>query len=232
MPDPGCGYRRVVLVAAALVPPTALLVPGLAGRARVLDAERDAALAAVTSVLDTRPERVVVVPPGSTRAEGDLRPTFTAAGVPDAVWSGGGGGAPVDDVPAAVALWLLDRAGWSGPVRVVGAADRALAVDELGAPGRVGAVLVGGGSARRGPNAPLAHDPRAAAADAALEAWLATLEPAGPHGLDDALARELAISALGPVRVLASSPGPLRCTGVAASAPFDATYLVATWVAP
>jgi hypothetical protein len=221
-----------VLVAAALVPPTALLVPGVAGRARVLDAERDAAIAAVASVLDADPEHVVVVPPGSARAEGRLRATFAAAGVPDVAWSGGGEGTPVDDVPAAVALWLLDRAGWSGPVRVVGSADRALAADELAAPGRVGAVLVGGGSARRGPRAPLASDPRAAAADAALQSWLATLDPAGPHGLDDALAVELAISALGPARVLASSPGPLRCTGVAASAPFDATYLVATWVAP
>ena len=77
-------------------------------------------------------------------------------------------------------------------------------VDELGAPGRVGAVLLGGGSARRGPHAPLAQDPRAAEADAALEAWLATLDPGGPAGLDDALAAELAISALGPARVLAA----------------------------
>lgn len=230
MVTPGCGYRRVVLVAAALVPPTALLVPGVAGRAPVLDAEREAALAAVAAVLDAGPERVVVVPPGSARAEGRLRATFTAAGVPDAAWSAGGEGVPVDDVPAAVALWLLDRAGWSGPVRVVGAADRALAAAELDAPGRVGAVLVGGGSARRGPNAPLAQDERAARADAALEAWLSTLDPSGPEGLDDALAEELAISALGPLRVLAAQPRPLRCSAVTGTAPFDATYLVATWV--
>lgn len=220
-----------MLVAAALIPPTALLVPGVAGRSQLLDAEREAALAAVAAVLDAGPELVVVVPPGSARAEGRLRATFTAAGVPDTAWSGGGEGAPVDDVPAAVALWLLDRAGWSDPVRVVGAADRALAVAELGAPGRVGAVLVGGGSARRGPHAPLAQDERAARADEALEDWLATLDPSGPHGLDDALADELAISALGPLSVLAAQPAPLRCSGVSGSAPFDATYLVATWVA-
>ncbi len=224
-----CGYRRVVLVAAALVPPTALLVPGVAGRAGVLDAEREAALAAVAAVVDAGPGHVVVVTPGSARAEGRLRATFTAAGVPDSAWSGGGAGAPVDDVPAAVALWLLARSGWTGPVRVVGA-DGPLAVDELRSPGPVGAVLVGGGSARRGPQAPLAQDARAAEADAALEAWLATLDPGGPAGLDDALAAELAISALGPARVLAACGEPLRCTAVTSTAPFDATYLVATWV--
>lgn len=219
-----------MLVAAALVPPTALLVPGVAGRARVLDAEREAALAAVTSVLDAEPGRVVVVTPGPIRAEGRLRPTFAAAGVPDRAWSGAGQGTPVDDVAAAVALWLLERSGWSGPVRVVGVAAGPVARAELGSPDRVGAVLVGGGSARRGPQAPLAQDPRAVEADAALEAWLRTLEPGGPAGLDDALAAELAISALGPVRELAACGSPLRCTGVTSSAPFDATYLVATWL--
>jgi len=219
-----------VLVAAALVPPTALLVPGVAGRADVLDAERRASLAAVTAVVDAGPAHVVVVTPGSARAEGRLRPTFTAAGVPDSAWSGGGEGTPVDDVAAAVALWLLDRSGWTGPVRVVGAADGPLAEAELRSPGPVGAVLVGGGSARRGPQAPLAQDPRAVEADAALEAWLATLDPAGPAGLDGALAAELAISALGPARVLAACGEPLRCAGVTSTAPFDATYLVATWV--
>lgn len=195
----------------------------------MLDAERETSLAAVATVVDAGPDHVVVVTPGSARAEGPLRATFTAAGVPDSAWSGAGSGVPVDDVPAAVALWLLDRAGWTGPVRVVGAAEGALAADELRSPGPVGAVLVGGGSARRGPQAPLAQDPRAVQADAALEAWLATLDPRGPAGLDDALAAELAISALGPVRALAACGEPLRCTAVTSTAPFDATYLVATW---
>lgn len=219
-----------MLVAAALVPPTALLVPGVAGRAGVLDAEREASLAAVAAVRAAGPAHVVVVTPGSARAEGSLRPTFTAAGVPDSAWSGGGTGTAVDDVPAAVALWLLDRAGWTGSVRVVGAGDGLLAVDELRSPGPVGAVLVGGGSARRGPQAPLAQDPRAVDADAALEAWLSTLDPDGPAGLDHELAAGLAISAFGPVRALAACGEPLRCTAVTSTAPFDATYLVATWV--
>ncbi len=244
-----------MLVAAALVPPTALLVPGAAGRATVLEPERGAALAAVGAILAAQPEVVVVVVPGAARAEGRLRPTLTAAGVPDAAWRGATAGqlppprpagpteppatseVVVDDVAAAVGLWLLDRAGWAGPTRVLGVGElgspdagprTGLAAAELAGPERVGALLVGGGSARRGPDAPLAEDPRAEAADAALAAWLETLGPAGPPGLDDALVAELAISALGPARVLVGLPG-LGCTGVSSFVPFGATYLVATW---
>jgi hypothetical protein len=245
-----------VLVAAALVPPTALLVPGAAGRAAVLGAERAAALEAVGAVLAAHPEIVVVVVPGTVRAEGRLRPTLTAAGVPDAAWRGAAGQrvlpgpedawettspseVVIDDVAAAVGLWLLARAGWSGPTRVLGVGEPAsgssgarphtgLAAAELAGAERVAALLLGGGSARRGPDAPLAEDPRAEAADAAMVAWLETLDPDGPRGLDDALAAELAISALGPARVLVGLPG-LRCTGVSSFLPLGATYLVATW---
>lgn len=216
------------MLAAALVPPTALLVPGVAGRATVLAAEREAALAAVGRLAAAGADTLVVIPPGSARATGRLRPTFAAAGIPDSAWSG----PPVlsdnvlvddvlvDDVAASVGLWLARAAGWSGEAEVSGADGPV----ELGP--RSVALLVGGGSARRGPDAPLAEDPRAQAVDEALVAWL---RAPGPSGLPSReLAEELAISAVGPLRVLAGGP-PMRCTGLRVSVPLGATYLVATW---
>ena len=54
-----------MITAVALVPGTALLVPGVAGRhGEVMGAIREAAVAAVSAVLDTGVHRVVVVAPG------------------------------------------------------------------------------------------------------------------------------------------------------------------------
>lgn len=113
-----------MLVAAALVPDTVLLVPGAAGRDDVLADLRAAALDAVAAVLDAEPELIVVVAPG--RRDGDLvgpvRASLTAAGIPDGRlgWSRAApDGAPVVGVAASVGLLMLARSGWTGPVRVV-----------------------------------------------------------------------------------------------------------------
>ncbi|HWS58832.1 MAG TPA: hypothetical protein VN257_09850, partial [Actinotalea sp.] len=212
-----------MLLAAALVPQTALLVPGAAGRAEVLTAERRAVLEAVADLVATGPDRVVLVVPGAVRpVTGRLRPTLAAAsidddrlgwpvpvlGVPSADPARGaapalavgppvaptvaGTAAPaagpdepavVDDVAAAVGLHLLARAGWRGPVGVVGASadadpagrGRALAAG----PQRVALLLCASLSARRGPGAPLAEDDRAPAFDDAVLADLARLGGAG-----------------------------------------------------
>ncbi|MDO8107395.1 hypothetical protein Q6348_09325 [Isoptericola sp. b441] len=215
-----------MLVAAALLPPTALLVPGVAGRADPLAAERSAALAATACVLAAAPDALVVVVPGTLRAEGRLRPVFTAAGVPDVRPHTAG---DVDDVPAAVGLWLALEAGWAGSVRALGAVDPGAVAAELGGPERVGALLVGGGSVRRGPDAPLPEDARAESADDALVRWVRSLDPS--QAPDRSLAAELGMSAVEPVAALAALGAPLRCTAVAATLPLGATYVVATWEA-
>lgn len=198
-----------MLTAAALVPDTALLVPGVAGRSTdPLAGLREAAVAAVGRVVGSGARRLVVVAPGArTRIlDEPLRGSLAAAGVPDVLlgWPvPGPPGAPVPSVPSAVALHLIahvERSRAQGrpesdegtpddlPVMVVEVAPdepaarlRGLGA-ELAADVPTACVVVGSLSARHGPDAPLADDARAPAFDAAL---LADLVDAGP----DALAR-------------------------------------------
>lgn len=130
--DPVSGYRRGVLAIAVLVPETALLVPGAAGRAPVLAEVRRAAVEAATTLVQGRPDRVVVVAPAAQdrRLESPHRPSLASAGVGDTVlaWSMPDDDRPVAEgargparptVGASVALLLLAHAGWTGPVTVV-----------------------------------------------------------------------------------------------------------------
>ncbi len=226
---------------AALVPDTALLVPGVAGRGPGLADLRAAALDAVTAVLADKPAAVVVVAPGAVDRQRPApgRVTLAAAGVPDDAlrWRLPGGGAeavadgagdavdveaPRDvGVPAAVALLLLDQAGWRGPTSVVEvarpgdapvppgraaelAATGAALVGAAGATG-IALVVVGSLSARHGPHGPLADDERAPAQDDAIVHALArggTGAPAVLAALPGDLAAELAVSGWGPWQVL------------------------------
>lgn len=252
-------YRRCVLVSAALVPQTALLVPGAAGRSEVLVDQRRAVGEATRSLLAAAPDRVVVVAPGNALdLTGRLHPTLAAAGLDDDLlgWPSvvlGVGAAPddeptaVDDVGAAVGLHLLARAGWAGPVGVLGvpvtdgllAQGRAL----VDGPERVALLLCASLSARRGPGSPLAEDDRAPALDDAVLADLAGLGAAPREALDAwnrlaevpaELATALAVSAWAPWRVLLGALGddpvlPVRVDVVEVSVPLGATYAVLVW---
>lgn len=236
-----------MLVAAALVPPTALLVPGAAGAADVLAAERRAATAAVRAVVSTRPDVVALVVPGTGPVRvGRMRPTLAAAGIDDA-WLGwpsrptlgAGRVLVVDDVPSAVGLFLLDRAGWRGPVELVpvGAAAGAtlrMKGDELVRMRDTGLVLVGGLSARHGPDGPLPTDDRAAGMDGVIAADLGDLDAAARARLTavpSRLAAGLAISAWGPWQVLlgAVATDPVLATTHRVSAPLGAGYVAVSW---
>lgn len=236
-----------MLVAAALVPETALLVPGASGATEVLDDVRAAALAATVELVHARPDRLVVVTacgaPGDLVRTGPLRPTLRAAGIDDATlgWGPAGTEPPatwVQEVPAAVGLLLAHAAGWTGDLHLVtvgshDAADvRALGRRLVEGPARVALLLTGSLSARRGPDGPLPDDPRAPAFD---ESVLADLAELGPQAVDRlaavprSLATELAVSAWAPWQVLLGagpeSRGAVRWTG----APFGATYVVVSW---
>lgn len=238
-----------MLVRAALVPDTALLVPGAAGSAEVLPALRDAALRAVQDVVATGPRTIVVVAPGREEREltGVVRPSLGPAGIPDRLLSwpvpdvtldGPRAGPP--SVPSAVALHLLARAGRTDGLRVVEVTGRQGA-EELAALGRTlvgdgptGLVVVGSGSGRHGPDAPLADDPRAIEHDARV---LVDLVDAGPDARarlavdDPALAEELAVRGWGPWQVLLGAVGPAQVRGrlLATTTELGAQHSVLVW---
>lgn len=255
---PAARYLQFVLVAAALVPPTALLVPGSSGMGPVLGVERAAAVAAATALRAAQPEVVVVVAPSRdapVRVSGRLHPSLAAAGIDDARlgWPpratyGRGPAVLVDDVAAAVGLLLLDRAGWMGPTEVAGVGmapvpDLRNTGVEIVTGRSTGLLLVGGLSARRGPDSPLAPDERAALLDDATVDDLGDFGPGARERLGAVPAKtalELAISAWAPWQVLlgAVGAGPEGPGGVDerpaavvhhVSAPFGATYVSLSW---
>lgn len=200
-----------MLVAAALVPDTALIVPGIAGAADVLVELREAAERAVAALPAGVP--VAVVAPGREDREltGRVAGSFASAGVPDAALgrpvptaqldaptSQDGPGGPRSAAAGAVtasgtsvALHLLAGAG-RAPSRAVevdrdraddGRADQLRAWGRaLVADGPTALLVVGSLSARHGPDAPLADDPDAPGLDQVLLTALAGGEPG--HVLD------------------------------------------------
>lgn len=247
-----------MLLTAVLMPETALLVPGAAGSAEVLSDERAAVLGALRDLVAAGPSRVVVVAPAprSVVLSGSLQPCLTAAGIDGgSTWTAPAAPGPavkVTDVGPAVALLALRAAGWSGETSVLlvgpepGALRTATAgLEELGAGGvhgrhhaseRVGLVLVGSLSARRGPGAPLPEDDRAHPTDDAVLGDLLDLGPdarARLAGFPAALAEDLAISAWASWQVLLNVVGTdvRRWRGDLrlASAPLGATCAVIVW---
>ena len=219
------------------MPHTALLVPGAAGTAVVLEAVRSAAFAAVGELVAAGPDRVVVVAPHPDgpprRLHGAARPSLAAAGIDDDAVGWGGALAgddavgshdartdrarlgehphPQAPVGVSVARYLLRTGGWAGAIDTVTVpADdapqlRALGADLVAGPDRVALLLAGTLSARRGPDSPLPADPRAAAVDDAVLgdlADLATHAVARLEAVPAQLARELALSAWGPLQAL------------------------------
>lgn len=220
-----------MLVAAALVPETALLVEGAAGSADPVQGLRAAALSAIAQVVGAEPDVVVIVAPGATDRilGGPVTSSLAAAGVPDALvrWptreftlADDATGAGQPSVAAAVALHLLGQVGTSAAVRVVEVtpAPGASALSDLGrsladADRRTVLVVVGSGSGRHGPDAPLADDERAPDYDRAL---LADLADAGPQArarlsaAEPALAAALAVRGWAPWQVLLGAAGDAR----------------------
>jgi len=240
-----------MLVRAALVPDTALLVPGAAGSADVHAVLRAAALEAVAEVVGSRARTIVVVAPGPTSRElaGTVRPSLGAAGIPDDLlgWPSepvtlAHAGIPAGpSVASAVALHLLLRADPRRDLRVVEVTGRERRDDlsalgsALVADGPTGLVVVGSGSGRHGPDAPLADDPRAPAHDARVLADLADAGPAARARLtldDPGLAEELAVRGWAPWQVLLGAvAGDATVTArlMAAGTELGAQHAVLVW---
>jgi hypothetical protein len=145
---------------------------------------------------------------------------------------------PPDDLPLSVAIgwWLIDR--------VAPAHDRfAVAVDPDGGraallrsevqatEGPVGLLVMGDGSARRGPKAPGYVDPRAEPFDAAVSAGLAAADRTTLANLDVAAATELLVAGVGPWRAVArwTAEGEWTASVRYADASAGVQYIVATW---
>jgi hypothetical protein len=182
------------LVAACSVPQPPLLLPGMTGRS-VAEVEqlRSACLTAVDTMLRARPDRVVVVGPASV----------------DPLGAGPVVGEPLS---MRVGRALLAGAGCDLPVGAVTVEQAATAADCLAlgreiAAGddRIGLLVLGDGSARRGLKAPGYLDERAAAVDAAVLAALTAPDWRQLAELDTALAAELLIAGRPSWQVLAGA---------------------------
>lgn len=225
------------------LPDTALLVPGAAGRADPASGLRDAAVAALADLADpegTGGRLLVVAPARRDRfLPHPVSPGLGAAGLDLPGTARGADGAVLADTPASVALVLLRAAGVTAPVDVLEidrAAADAPAADALAAPDVLRAlVVVGSLSARHGPDAPLADDPRAPAVDDALLTALAGGPAALARALDDLgadEARDLAVSGWAPWRaalaLLPAHAGPEPATPHA-EVVAGAQHVVAAW---
>jgi hypothetical protein len=180
----------VPVIAAAVCPHPPLLVPEVAsGAASELDDLRLACVDAVRHLVAAAPDRIVVVGSGPTPSGAEI-----------------GRG----DVPLSLAIgeWLLGQHPaevrpvdtWA-PAAECEAAGRALAT----APERIALLVMGDGSACRGPKAPGYDDPRAEGLDNAVADALARADAAALMALDPDLARELRCAGRAPWQVLAGA---------------------------
>ncbi|MFC1419886.1 class III extradiol dioxygenase subunit B-like domain-containing protein [Streptacidiphilus cavernicola] len=234
-----------MLVAAAVCPCPPLLVPELAsGAAPELDGLREACDTALRAVLAAAPDLLWVVGPGAEHGafEDGGTGSFAPYGVDLAVTLGLGD--PAEPLPGSlcVGAWLLDRAGWAGPAKGLAVPDylepelcAANGVRLAGSADRVGLLVLGEGSARRGLKAPGYLDERAEGFDAVAARGLAGADSGGElAGLDDELAFELMASGRAPWQVLAGAAadpatGPLDARLHYQDAPYGVGYFVADW---
>jgi hypothetical protein len=230
-----------VITVAALVSHPPLLLRDLVGAEDPVADLRAAALDAVRALAGAA-DRVVVVGPAEEDHEWDV----TAA--VDARRFGGPGERPCRPglpLSLGVGARLLQEGGWTGSVALrsitgdVAAAELDALVGSVAQrPGRTGLLLLGDGSARRGPKAPGYVDERAFGWDDAVAAALADGDAATLAGLDVRLAEELMAHGA-PVFRLLGAVG-LRCGPAAAARtaltyrgdPYGVTYYTALWHFP
>jgi hypothetical protein len=232
-----------MIVAAALCPWPPLLVRELTGADPVLPELRAACAAAVAALLAAGPAVVAVVGPGphTARCPADGRLDVAAfGGLPGEIPAAGGG--PVLPAAPGLGAYLLDRAGYTGPREIwsVAEAEPAGSCARLGrdlaaTPQRTALLVLGDGSARRGPKAPGHFDERAAGFDAAVERAVRAGDLAALLAVDPALARELMATGRPAWQVLAGALLAAARTAVRvdvqyAGDPFGVKYLVASLV--
>jgi hypothetical protein len=209
---------RVPLLAAVICPHPPLLDPRVAaGAASELDGLRAACDGAIERLIGAGADRVVIVGSGPDPSGAEL-------------------GRPDSPLSLAIGEWLLARSGGTGVAEMIATDAAPEACARLGtriAGESVGTALLvmGDGSACRGPQAPGYDDPRAEEFDRSVVSALAAADPTALLGLDPVLAAELRCAGRAPWQVLA---GALAADGRAWSgdlryeaAPYGVAYFVA-----
>ncbi|NHC44542.1 class III extradiol ring-cleavage dioxygenase family protein [Motilibacter aurantiacus] len=227
-----------MLVAAAVVPHPPALVPEVAaGAAAELAELRAACDRAVAALVAAGPDTVVVVAgaPRTGTLPATARADLTPYGLPLVL--GGGPGPERLPLGAAIATWLLDRAGWAGRRELLGVAadEPPAACRDLGrravAEGRVALLVAGDGSARREAASPRRPDPRAVPFDDATARALGSADASAllAVGQDDSAA--LAAGGRAAWQVLAGAAGERAYDAelLLSTAPYGVCYHVATW---
>jgi hypothetical protein len=156
-----------------------------------------------------------------------------------AAGTGVGYGRPALPPAAGIGAYLLDQAGYLGArmIWTVSENEPPAGCRKLGAglaatSQRTALLVLGDGSARRGPKAPGAFDPRAAAFDASVERAVRAADLDALLAVDPALARDLMATGRPAWQVLAGAlAGTVPATHVRyADDPFGVRYLVASLV--
>ncbi len=228
-----------MLIAAAICPHPPLLIPVATGMPGPQDTElgrlRAACRQAVADLRAAGPEQIVVV--GGADRTGDYPPrtppSLRRYGVP---WGAGQG--PVLPLSLSVGRWLLAEDEGSGEAAWWGIAADAPPAQclELGdklaglAP-RVAMLVMGDGPGRRARGTPGAGDPAADRYDQAAAAAMAAADPGALAALDPAADADLFVAGRAAWQVLAGAAGRSGFTATLtyAAAPFEVSYLVASW---
>ncbi len=218
-----------MITQAALCPWPPLLVRELSGADPVLPELRAACADAVAALLRDGPEVVAVAGPGPVTAP------WPGDGRLNAAAFGGRRAAGPDPAAARRPLLSPDPATAQRPVLPPAPGIGAYLLDQAGYRGgrdtRTALLVIGDGSARRGPRAPGHFDERAAAFDAGVERAVRAGDTRALLDLDPGLARELMATGRPAWQVLAGALETAAALSVAvqyAGDPFGVAYLVAT----
>ncbi len=215
----------------------------MAGRAAgELDDLRAALADALDRTVAARPDLLVIVGSGPvTRLfEPAAVGTLAGFGLPLAVRLDGAPAADPPSLPLSLTMgaWLLarQRVGVPRMGRSVAAGLPAMDCAALGASiagstARVGLLVMGDGSARRGDKSPGYADPRAEPFDVSITAALAAADPAALLAVDVDLAASLLAAGRAPWQVLAGAAAGCEWLGHVTydAAPYGVQYTVATW---
>jgi len=219
-----------VLISVAFVPATPLLVPLIAqGAAHELAQLRQASLDAVTQLVQSGADQVVVV--------GTASVTGPATGEPD--WSGFGVGpaltGQVLSPSQSIGHWLLDQVGTQADLYIgvcpqASSAECAALGQSLVGEQSLAVLVVGDGSACRSDKAPGSLDPRAQEFDAEVVEALRLGDSSRLARLDSEVATELQVDGRAPWQVVAAMvDAPMASQVVASDDPYGVLYVVAQW---
>lgn len=234
----------MTLVAAAVCPHPPLIVPEIAGGAAAeLEDLRTACAAAVDRLARCGAEMLFVLgsAAGSTEYSYPFRGSFAPWGVPLEVTLGQPAGRERLPLSLLVGAWLLrgHRRGGAGAVRMATVDEHARPAECAAAGRRVRSsrpwalLVMGDGSACRGPRSPGYDDPRAQPYDDAVARALADADTAALAGLDPDLSARLGVAGRAPWQVLAAAAGAAgggwRGELAYHDAPYGVGYFVASW---